>query len=139
MAGATVVDDCRNSNPRSLSSMIDALASMHAERRILIAAEMPDLGASAEALHRECGRHAAQKKIDLVIGVGGLARALAEAACSAGVPAQFLETPEAAGECLSRQLRAGDAVLLKAPREAKLENALDAWRDSRAMKQGSAS
>ena len=139
IGGATVVDDCRNSNPRSLTCMIDALASMRAERRILIAAEMPDLGASAEALHRECGRHAAEKKIDLVIGVGGLARALAEAACSAGVPAQFLETPEAAGECLSRQLRAGDAVLLKAPAEAKLENALHAWRDSRAMKQGSAS
>src|SRR5262249_195755 len=74
--GATIINDSYNSNPRALETMIDTLASMKADRRILIAGEMLELGPTAEALHRESGRHAAQRKIDLVIGVRGLARAL---------------------------------------------------------------
>jgi UDP-N-acetylmuramoyl-tripeptide--D-alanyl-D-alanine ligase len=76
-------------------------------------------------LHRESGRHAAEKKIDLVIGVRGMARAVAEAACGAGTQAQFVETPEQAGEWLAQNLRPGDAVLLKASRGVRLERALE--------------
>lgn len=129
LRGATIVNDCYNSNPRALAAMIDALASMKAKRRILIAGEMLELGATAETLHRESGRHAAEKKIDVVLGVRGLAQALAEAACGAGVQAQFLETPEEAGDWLARELRPGDAVLLKASRGVKLERALEVLRE----------
>jgi len=125
LRGATVINDCYNSNPRALDAMVDALAGMKAERRILIAGEMMELGQTAEALHRESGRHAAEKKIDVVIGVRGLARALAEAACGAGVQSHFVDTPEEAGEWLARELRPGDAVLMKASRSVKLERALE--------------
>ncbi len=125
LRGATVINDCYNSNPRALDAMVDALAGMKAERRILIAGEMMELGQTAEALHRDSGRHAAEKKIDVVIGVRGLARALAEAACGAGVQSHFVDTPEEAGEWLARELRPGDAVLLKASRSVKLERALE--------------
>jgi UDP-N-acetylmuramoyl-tripeptide--D-alanyl-D-alanine ligase len=125
LAGATIINDCYNSNPRALNAMVDTLASMPARRRILLAGEMLELGPTAEALHRECGRHAAEKKIDVVIGVRGIAKALAEAACGSGVQSQFFETPEEAGEWLSRELRSGDAVLLKASRGVKLERALE--------------
>jgi UDP-N-acetylmuramoyl-tripeptide--D-alanyl-D-alanine ligase len=129
LRGATIINDCYNSNPRALNAMVDTLASMKAERRILVAGEMLELGATAEDLHRESGRHAAEKKIDLVIGVRGLAQALAEAACGAGVQAQFVETPEQAGEWLAREIRPGDAVLLKASRGVKLERALEVLRE----------
>lgn len=123
--GATIINDCYNSNPRALDAMIDTLASMKADRRILVAGEMLELGPTAETLHRECGKHAAEKKIDFVIGVRGLAQAVAEGACGAGAQAQFVETPEQAGEWLARNLRPGDAVLLKASRGVKLERALE--------------
>ena len=129
IGGATIINDCYNSNPRALDAMIDTLASMKAERRILIAGEMLELGPTAENLHRESGRHAAEQKIDLVIGVRGMARAVAEAACGAGAQAQFMETPEQAGEWLAHNLRPGDAVLLKASRGVKLERALDMLQD----------
>jgi UDP-N-acetylmuramoyl-tripeptide--D-alanyl-D-alanine ligase len=125
IGGATIINDCYNSNPRALEAMIDTLASMRAERRILVVGEMLELGPTAEALHRESGKHAAEKKIDLVIGVRGMARAVAEAACGAGTQAQFVETPEQAGEWLAHNLRPGDAVLLKASRGVKLERALE--------------
>ncbi|HMF89045.1 MAG TPA: UDP-N-acetylmuramoyl-tripeptide--D-alanyl-D-alanine ligase [Candidatus Angelobacter sp.] len=129
LRGATIINDCYNSNPRALNAMVDTLASMKAQRRILVAGEMLELGATAEDLHRESGRHAAEKKIDLVIGVRGLAQALAEAACGAGVQAQFVETPELAGEWLAREIRPGDAVLLKASRGVQLERALEVLRE----------
>lgn len=128
--GATIINDCYNSNPRALEAMIDTLASMKAERRILVVGEMLELGPTAEALHRECGKHAADKKIDVVIGVRGMARAVAEAACGSGTQAQFVETPEQAGEWLARNLRQGDAVLLKASRGVKLERALEMLQES---------
>jgi UDP-N-acetylmuramoyl-tripeptide--D-alanyl-D-alanine ligase len=127
--GATIINDCYNSNPRALEAMIDTLASMKAERRILVVGEMLELGPTAEDLHRECGKHAAEKKIDMVIGVRGIARAVAEAACGSGTQAQFVETPEQAGEWLARNLRPGDAVLLKASRGVKLERALEMLQD----------
>jgi UDP-N-acetylmuramoyl-tripeptide--D-alanyl-D-alanine ligase len=125
IGGATIVNDSYNSNPRALEAMIDTLASMQAKRRILVAGEMLELGPSGEEMHRECGRHAAEKKIDFVIGVRGLAQALAEAACGGGTQAQFVETPEQAGEWLAQNLRHGDAVLLKASRGVKLERVLE--------------
>jgi UDP-N-acetylmuramoyl-tripeptide--D-alanyl-D-alanine ligase len=129
IGGATIINDCYNSNPRALAAMVDTLASMKAQRRILVVGEMLELGPTAEALHRESGKHAAEMKIDLVIGVRGMARAVAEAACGAGTQAHFVETPEQAGEWLAQNLRPGDAVLLKASRGVKLERALDALQE----------
>jgi UDP-N-acetylmuramoyl-tripeptide--D-alanyl-D-alanine ligase len=125
LGGATIINDCYNSNPRALNAMIDTLASIKAERRILVAGEMLELGKMSEKLHRECGHHAAEKKIDIVIGVRGMARALVEAASGAGAQAQYMEMPEEAGERLARELQPGDAILFKASRSVKLERALE--------------
>ena len=48
-----------------------------------------------------------------------------EEAAKAGAKALFVETPEEAGEWLAKELRPGDAVLLKASRGVKLERALE--------------
>src|SRR5258708_23909939 len=103
--------------------MIDVLAGTKARRRILVAGEMLELGPSAEALHRECGVYAAEKKIDVVIGVRGLAKSLSDAAGEAGVEAHFMQTADQAGEWLAPELRAGAAVLLKASRGGRLGRA----------------
>ena len=123
--GATIINDCYNSNPKALQSMVDTLAQMKAQRRILIAGEMLELGPAGEKLHREAGCHAAQKKIDIIIGVRGLAKTLVEGAASGGAKAEYMETPEEAGEWLAKELRPGDAVLLKASRGVRLERALN--------------
>lgn len=135
LRGATIINDCYNSNPRALDAMVDTLAGMKAERHILIAGEMMELGQTAEALHRESGRHAAEKKIDVVIGVRGMAKALAEAACGAGTQARFVDTPEEAGEWLAREMRPGDAILLKASRSVRLERALEIAQENLTGKQ----
>jgi UDP-N-acetylmuramoyl-tripeptide--D-alanyl-D-alanine ligase len=131
IGGVTVLNDCYNSNPKALHSMVDALAAMPASRRIVVAGEMLELGPSGDELHRECGRYIAQRGIDRIIGVRGLAQALVETARAAGANAEFVATPEEAGEWLARETKNGDAVLLKASRGVKLERALETWKARR--------
>lgn len=126
--GVSVINDCYNSNPKALNFMVDALASMPAQRRIVVAGEMLELGPKAEQMHRECGRHMAEMKISQLIGVRGLAQAMVEEARKAGIPAEFVATPEEAGVWLAQEAKPGDAVLLKASRGVKLELALETWK-----------
>ena len=111
IGGATVINDCYNSNPKALDSMVRSLAEMPAQRRIVVAGEMLELGAAAEAMHRDAGAHMAQAGIDLLLGVRGLAQAMVAGAAQAGMRADFVPTPEEAGEWLQREVRPGDVVL----------------------------
>jgi UDP-N-acetylmuramoyl-tripeptide--D-alanyl-D-alanine ligase len=122
--GATLINDCYNSNPRALDAMVDALMAMPAERHIVVAGEMLELGATAAELHAACGRRMAERGVSLVVGVRGMAEALVRAARQGGVAAVFVETPELAGEWLNQNVRKSDAVLLKASRGVRLERAL---------------
>jgi len=124
-AGATIINDCYNSNPKALESMVRTLAQIPARRRVVVAGEMLELGPAAEAMHRECGRQMAQWEIDALLGVRGLAKAMVETASQAGVRAEFVDTPEDAGEWLRQEIKAGDVVLLKASRGVRLERALE--------------
>ena len=128
----TVINDCYNSNPKALDAMVDALAAMPAERRIVVAGEMLELGAAGEEMHRSSGRHIAEKKIDALVGVRGLAQAMVDSAHQRGMRAEFLATAQEAGEWLARETREGDVVLLKASRGVKLEQALEYWKARRA-------
>jgi UDP-N-acetylmuramoyl-tripeptide--D-alanyl-D-alanine ligase len=116
--------------------MVDAVAAVTpgaGGRRIVVAGEMLELGPAGEDLHRRCGRYLAERGIDRLLGVRGLARFIVEGARSADqaakrVAAEFVESPEAAGDWLAREVRPGDVVLLKASRGVQLEKALEVWR-----------
>ncbi len=135
--GFAVIDDSYNSNPRSLEEMARTLREIAgARRRVIVAGEMLELGESAAALHRECGREIARLGIDLLIGVRGLACELIRGAREAGMDASsvlFFETPEEAGQWLSENVRAGDVILIKGSRAVGMERALEtlrrAWAD----------
>jgi UDP-N-acetylmuramoyl-tripeptide--D-alanyl-D-alanine ligase len=120
--GASIIDDTYNSNPDALRAMIRGLRETPAERRILVAGEMLELGAESARFHAECG--AAAAGLDFVIGVRGAAAALVEAAKAIGVSAEFVETPQEAGAWMLANLRSGDVVLLKGSRGVRLELAL---------------
>ena len=108
--------------------MVDALSAMPAKRRIVVAGEMLELGPTGEELHRQCGRHIAEKGIDVLVGVRGLAQPMVETAKKAGMQAEFVAGPEEAGQWLAREARNGDVVLLKASRGVRLEKALETWK-----------
>ncbi len=127
--GATILNDCYNSNPEALRSMIRTLAARPAKRRILVAGEMLEMGEHGPALHTACGRAAAVAGIDLVLGVGGNAEYLATAACKYGVAAMFLPDADAAGHWLKANLCKGDVALIKGSRGVHLERAIEALKN----------
>jgi UDP-N-acetylmuramoyl-tripeptide--D-alanyl-D-alanine ligase len=128
MGNITVINDCYNSNPKALAAMVDALATMPAQRRIVVAGEMLELGPLGAEMHRESGRHIAEKGMDILIGVRGLAEEMVNAAKGSSTDAHFVASPEEAGEWLHKNTHAGDVVLMKASRGVKLEKALDTWK-----------
>jgi UDP-N-acetylmuramoyl-tripeptide--D-alanyl-D-alanine ligase len=121
--GVTIVNDCYNSNPVALDAMVDALLAIPgAGRKVVVAGEMLELGPEGVALHRACGERMRERGVDAVVGVRGLAEEMVRGFGDGGL---FVETPQKAGEWMARELRAGDAVLLKASRGVKLEGALE--------------
>jgi UDP-N-acetylmuramoyl-tripeptide--D-alanyl-D-alanine ligase len=136
---ATLLNDCYNSNPEALRSMIRTLASRPARRRILVAGEMLELGEQSPALHAACGRAAAEAGLDLVAGVQGNAEHLAAAACTGGVAALFLPDAEAAGRWLRQTLQPGDVVLVKGSRGVHLERAIEIVKSGLKMRKASKS
>jgi|HubBroStandDraft_5_1064220.scaffolds.fasta_scaffold04235_6 UDP-N-acetylmuramoyl-tripeptide--D-alanyl-D-alanine ligase len=128
LGNITVINDCYNCNPKALEAMVDALAAMPAKRRIAVVGAMFELGPASEELHRQAGEHIASQKIDLLLGVRDQAQHMVEAAREAGMRAEFVATPDEAGEWLARETRDGDVVLLKASRGVKLERALEKWQ-----------
>lgn len=133
IAGATILNDSYNSNPEALKSMVRTLAARPAQRRILIAGEMLELGQHAQQLHAACGKAAADAGLDLVVGVRGNAQHLAAAACWGGVAAIFLPDAPAAGEWLARNIQPGDVVLIKGSRGVQLERAIEVLKNQIAV------
>jgi UDP-N-acetylmuramoyl-tripeptide--D-alanyl-D-alanine ligase len=128
VGGATVINDCYNSNPKALDAMVDALLALPAKRHIVVAGEMLELGPTGPELHAECGQRMAKRGVNVLLGVRGATEHMVEAAKKAGMRADFAASPEDAGEWLAREARPGDAVLLKASRGVRLERALERWR-----------
>jgi UDP-N-acetylmuramoyl-tripeptide--D-alanyl-D-alanine ligase len=125
--GATIWDDCYNSNPEAAMMMLDMLAATPAARRIAVLGEMRELGAWSEQLHREVGRHAAVRQVDLLVAIAGNARLLAEEAAKAGLDAahiEYFDEPREAGLALRSLVRPGDAVLFKGSRGTSVDLAL---------------
>jgi UDP-N-acetylmuramoyl-tripeptide--D-alanyl-D-alanine ligase len=138
-AGFTVIDDSYNSNPRSLLSMAEAVAQggEDVKRRIVVAGEMLELGAEAEALHREAGREIAGLGVEVLWGVRGHARALVEGAREAGMGAgatRFFDSSEEAADALAGFVRAGDLVLVKGSRGVHTEGVVEALKERHGLK-----
>ena len=133
--GVTLINDCYNSNPAALDAMVDALRSMPVAaggRRIVIAGEMLELGPESAAMHWDCGARmgsqmgagAVAQRIEMVVGVRGLATELVAGATSEGVASVFIPSARETGAWMRENLRPGDVVLLKASRGVRLEDAV---------------
>jgi UDP-N-acetylmuramoyl-tripeptide--D-alanyl-D-alanine ligase len=135
-AGFTVVDDSYNSNPRSLLNMVRTITEpgVNANRRIVIAGEMLELGPEEGALHRDAGREIGGAGVDAVWGVRGLAAAIVAGAKEAGLSqTRFFETSEEAAGAIVAELREGDLVLVKGSRGVATDKIVAAIREQFAL------
>jgi UDP-N-acetylmuramoyl-tripeptide--D-alanyl-D-alanine ligase len=116
-SGVTLLNDSYNANPESARAALDSLAAIEADRRIAVLGVMAELGDDSDAEHRATGAYAASRA-DVVIAVGEAARPIADGAGARGIA---LADNGAAVDWLRRHLAPGDLVLVKASREAHLD------------------
>lgn len=123
----TLIDDSYNANPASVKAAIDVLGAFPG-RRVLVLGDMAELGADAEALHREVGAYAADAGIEYVLTVGKTSAATAEAA---GAIARHYAQKSDLISSLSQLLQAGDSWLVKGSRSAAMDEVVKAIASSR--------
>jgi UDP-N-acetylmuramoyl-tripeptide--D-alanyl-D-alanine ligase len=128
--GVTIVDDSYNSNPKALSrALVMVAGESRCARRIAVLGEMLELGKAGEALHRASGEEAARAGLGALVAVGGSnARALAEGALAAGMPAgsvHYVKNSNEAADVAVTLVRTGDLVLVKGSRGIRTEVVVD--------------
>jgi len=123
-----ILDDTYNANPDSVRAALDTVKAHRAGARVVaVLGDMLELGARADAAHREIGRYAASSGVDVLVGLGRHARALLEAARAEGInETQLTETFEDTVAFLLKKLVPGDLVLVKGSRGMRMERIVDA-------------
>jgi UDP-N-acetylmuramoyl-tripeptide--D-alanyl-D-alanine ligase len=129
-AGVTLIDDCYNANPMSMSAALEDLAATAAReahpRAVAVLGDMLELGPGERELHAEVGEHAAAAGVALLVTVGPRATAMSER--FAGEVRSVGDATEAAA-ALPDLLQDGDVVLVKGSRGVGLELVCRALRD----------
>lgn len=111
--GGLLINDAWNANPVSMAAALRHLVERAAGRRtVAVLGDMAELGVESAAHHAAVGSAASAAGIDLVVAVGPQAEAYG---------GMHVATVPEALVLLERELRPGDAVLLKGARSMGLE------------------
>jgi UDP-N-acetylmuramoyl-tripeptide--D-alanyl-D-alanine ligase len=125
--GVQFLDDSYNANPDSMKAALRTLVELETEgRRIAVLGHMGELGSQSAAGHSEVGQTAAALGVDRLITVGEQGAAISQAASAAGLENSVnVATHAEAADLLVEQVDAGDLVLLKGSRSARMERVLE--------------
>jgi UDP-N-acetylmuramoyl-tripeptide--D-alanyl-D-alanine ligase len=115
-----VIDDTYNANPFSTTAAINALA-LFSGKKILVLADMRELGPDAAALHEEIGVKARTAGIDYLFTFGELTLSTTQ---GFGANAQHFTDQEKLVEALQPFLQSGTTVLVKGSRSMKMEKVI---------------
>ncbi len=114
-----IIDDCYNANPISMKASLDVLATADT-RKVAIMGDMFELGANEKELLADCGKHAAEKGIDVIICIGKLSKSTAEGAAlsasgtTCNTKVYHFDTKKDFLKDCANILKKGDTVLVKA-------------------------
>ncbi len=125
--GTTLLDDSYNASPYSSLAALNLLAELSG-RKIAVLGDMLELGEMELQGHRVVGGRAAQV-VDLLVAVGAKGRWIGEEARDAGLSKKqvlFAEGNAQAIELLRQAMRAGDVILVKGSRGARMEEIVTA-------------
>lgn len=132
----TWIDDTYNASPDSMKSGAQVLLSLEAKRHVAVLADVLELGAASEGLHREVGAYLAtlteQERIcDILVTVGTQAAFIADEAKQQGSKQVYaFSSNEEAVKFLKETLLAGDAVLVKGSRGMHTEEIIKAFDEA---------
>ncbi|HEY3561920.1 MAG TPA: UDP-N-acetylmuramoyl-tripeptide--D-alanyl-D-alanine ligase [Kribbella sp.] len=130
--GVTIINDAFNANPDSTRAALKSLVAIgrsRGARTWAVLGEMLELGDTSADEHDAIGRLAVRLDVNRLVVVGEGAKPIhlgASLEGSWGNESVFVETIPEALELLRRELRAGDVVLVKSSKAAKLRSLADA-------------
>jgi UDP-N-acetylmuramoyl-tripeptide--D-alanyl-D-alanine ligase len=131
---ATIINDAYNSNPGSARVALELLEHAGAGRqRVAVLGTMLELGAQADRLHDDVARAALDSPIEIVVGVGAYADALARVAPGDARVAAGPD-PEAAWNAVRSRVEPDAVILLKGSRGVRLERlipVISEWASAR--------
>lgn len=125
----TVIDDTYNANPISFKSAVDTLSAMNVKgRKILVCADMLELGKESRKYHAELGAYTGRSSIHKVLSTGSLARIISQSLRQkkSRMEVQHYQSFENLMDDLENMCRQGDAVLIKGSRGMRMEKIVDA-------------
>jgi len=133
--GRTILDDCYNANPASMSAALSSVVAAVGgaggwARAFAVLGDMLEIGPESEELHRALGREAGVRLAG-VVALGNFAGAIADGARAAGLApdrTQIAGSPEEAAAVVASWTAPGDWILVKASRGMRLERVVDALR-----------
>jgi UDP-N-acetylmuramoyl-tripeptide--D-alanyl-D-alanine ligase len=118
--GITLINDCYNANPASMTAALAHLVALAGDRRkIAILGGMAELGDDSIAFHREVGEEVAKAGVRGLVAVGPLAAEYLVP--MADVEVMTAATAEEAAQMVRAILQPGDVVLVKGSRAVGLE------------------
>jgi UDP-N-acetylmuramoyl-tripeptide--D-alanyl-D-alanine ligase len=126
----TLICDCYNANPASMKNALAILDSQAepGQRCVFVMGDMAELGPDSQALHEALGHDVARSRVNAVISVGplsGVTAQTAQAKSNNRLQIHCFEDTMDACTSLKRLIHAGDLVLIKGSRSARLEQAVD--------------
>ncbi|MFF0271077.1 UDP-N-acetylmuramoyl-tripeptide--D-alanyl-D-alanine ligase [Kribbella sp. NPDC004536] len=130
--GVTIINDAFNANPDSTRAALKSLVAIgrsRGARTWAVLGEMLELGDTSQEAHDAIGRLAVRLDVNRLVVVGAGAKPIhlgASLEGSWGNESVFVETIPEALELLRGELRAGDVVLVKSSKAAKLRSLADA-------------
>jgi len=117
--GGLLINDAYNANPASMRAALEHLVERAAGRRtVAVLGEMAELGVEAPRYHEEVGAFARGLGVDVILGVGELAKRYA--------PDEWAADAAAASKLVRTVVASGDTVLVKASRAVGIEVVADA-------------
>lgn len=122
--GAKIIDDSYNANPDSMKNAIDVLNILGKDKnKILLCADMLELGDFAEQAHFDVGKYAAQNGVSRIISLGELSKNIISGAKSINsqIKAEAVISTEEAYYQLKNSLKPDDVVLIKGSRGMQLD------------------
>jgi UDP-N-acetylmuramoyl-tripeptide--D-alanyl-D-alanine ligase len=130
--GVTIINDAFNANPDSVRAALKALVAIgraRGARTWAVLGEMLELGDTSTDEHDAIGRLVVRLDVNRLVVVGAGAKPIhlgASLEGSWGNESAFVDTIPEALELLRSELRAGDVVLVKSSKAAKLRSLADA-------------
>jgi UDP-N-acetylmuramoyl-tripeptide--D-alanyl-D-alanine ligase len=119
--GSLLIDDTYNANPESVKKALDLLATS-SKRKIVVLGDMLELGRLRKKMHKDVGKYAATKKIDIFLGFGDLTKYAVEGFGKNGI---FFNDEILLREFLKKNIQSKDIVLIKGSRGMKMERYID--------------